>query len=262
MAPTGPRTRSSPLATMVYTVRKRGLPKRSARARATSRCPAPYGCSNRGTPWAARRPTSTRSANRVWISAWPLGPMRSAWPRHRWMTGPGDGAFGVVDDRAAHHPAERPEGAAGTGQPGGGPLIAHQFGVLMARPAQGHHEEPGLDEFPGVDLGDHRPGAEIDLGRLPRLEARPQRHRRRGRARQLAHEAMDRGITPRVAVAAPRGRMDGRPLEALIPPGDDRGSPRFQPGHALGRSIRRAGEDRRQGRVMGQRNLGANQPRS
>ena len=86
------------------------------------------------------------------------------------QTGFGDGALGVVDDQPPDHPAERLEGVAMTGQPRGDVLVAHHFRVLMARPAQGHHKHPGLEDLAGAGIGDRRPRAEIDLGGLAGLE--------------------------------------------------------------------------------------------
>ena len=47
----------------------------------------------------------------------------------------------------------------------------------MSRPAQGHHEEPGLDRPAGGRLDQRGPHAEIDLGRFAGLKV--QAHGRR-----------------------------------------------------------------------------------
>jgi hypothetical protein len=60
-----------------------------------------------------------------------------------------------------------------TAEPGGDGLVAHEFGVLVTRPRQRHHEEPGLEDFACVHIGDGRTSAEVDLHRLARLERMP-----------------------------------------------------------------------------------------
>ena len=55
-------------------------------------------------------------------------------------------------------------------QPGRHGLVAHKLGILVTRPAQGHHEEPCLEYLAGVHIGDKRAGTEINLHRFARFE--------------------------------------------------------------------------------------------
>jgi hypothetical protein len=89
--------------------------------------------------------------------------------------GPGDGALGVVDDQARGHGAEPFEGAPMAAQPGGHRLIEHELDVLVARPAQRHHEEPGFETLAAEGMGDQRPSPKIDLGGFARFEVEPKR---------------------------------------------------------------------------------------
>lgn len=50
------------------------------------------------------------------------------------------------------------------GQPSGDGLVKDELGVLVARVAQRHDEEPCLPHFAGVRVSDGRTGTEIDLG--------------------------------------------------------------------------------------------------
>lgn len=86
------------------------------------------------------------------------------------IAGLGDGALGVVDGDPGGNPTECFEGPAVAAQPGLHLLVAHQFGVLVAASGQHHHEHPGLEALAAVDIGDHRPGAEVDLGHIAGLE--------------------------------------------------------------------------------------------
>ena len=64
---------------------------------------------------------------------------------------------------------ERPAVAS---QPGLHLLITNQFGVLVPTPGQYHHEHPGFKFLTSVDVGNYRPGTEVDLRNItgPKVE--------------------------------------------------------------------------------------------
>ena len=85
-------------------------------------------------------------------SEFPVGPLHGRLV----VAGTRDGAFRVIDANFARHAVEPLEGVTVTGQPGFDALIPNQLGVLVSAPGQGHDEEPGLEDFVGVPVGDQR----------------------------------------------------------------------------------------------------------
>ena len=61
----------------------------------------------------------------------------------------------------------------------------------MPRPAQRHHEKPGLEEFPDVNIGQQGTGAEIDLGGFARRKVQSKRDLGGDRRGQPPQKAMD-----------------------------------------------------------------------
>ena len=57
-----------------------------------------------------------------------------------------------------------------TSQPGRYRLVSNKLDILMARPRQGHNEEPSLVDLAGERVGHHRAGAEINLRGFGGLE--------------------------------------------------------------------------------------------
>jgi hypothetical protein len=95
-----------------------------------------------------------------------------------------------------------------TAEPGGDGLVAHEFGVLVTRPRQRHHEEPGLEDFACVHIGDGRTSAEVDLHRLARLELQAQRHLGYVVDDLLMQEAVHGRIAAGIAVITHQRGMD------------------------------------------------------
>ncbi len=143
-------------------------------------------------------------------------------------TGLGDGAFGVVDDDARRHAGEGFECAPVASQPGRHRLIAHELRILMARPGQRHHEEPGLEDFAGMHIGHQRAGAEIDLDRFCRLELQAQRHFRNLQCIELEKETVDRRIAAGVTMIAGECCVNRGALDASCTPLGDLLAPRLQ----------------------------------
>jgi len=106
-------------------------------------------------------------------------------------------------------------------EPRGHRLVAHNLGVLVAREAQRHHEEPRLGRDAAQRVRDHRAGAEIDLGGFAGREAQDHRGRRRlGRVDRLQDPA-HRRVAAVIAVLAHQGSVDrGAGDTRLRPLGD------------------------------------------
>ena len=164
----------------------------------------------------------------------------------------GDRTLGVVDDDPRRHAAEPCEGAAMAVQPRRHGLVEHHLGVLVARPAQRHHEDPGLERLAGARVRHERPGPEIDLHRIAGCEVQPHRGRRRQRGRMRLHEPAHRRIAAAVTMVAAQRGVDGRALRAGLQPTLDLRPERLQGGNAR-RHARRTCEHRRQRFVIGQR---------
>lgn len=132
-----------------------------------------------------------------------------------------DGALGTIDRHPGHCAAKPLEGAAVAAQPGGDALVTHEFGVLVTRPGQCHHEEPGLEDLSGVHVRDRRAGAKVDLHRLRRFELKEERHIIGVVDDKPFQETVHGRDTPGVAVIARQCGMDGRALNAGgVPVGD------------------------------------------
>ncbi len=163
-----------------------------------------------------------------------------------------DRAFGVVNNNPGWRTAERFEGAAVTAQPGGNGLVAHELGVLVTGPSKGHDKKPGLEDLPGVHVGDGRSGAEVHLRRFRRLEHQPQGHLRRFIDDELMEKAIHRGGAALVAVIARQRRMNGRALDAGCVPIGDLRAPRLQRRYAGAGQGLLALQGRGQNGVLGQ----------
>jgi hypothetical protein len=151
------------------------------------------------------------------------------------VAGARDRALGIVDDDPPWHAAEPLEGAPMAAQPRGHALVAHEFGVLVARPAQGHDEDPGLERLAGAHIHDLRPGTEVDLRGFARREvqARGGAHRRLG-ARQGAHEAAHGRVAAGIPVALEQGRVHRRGLHPFGEPRRDHCAQRLERRYAGG----------------------------
>lgn len=111
------------------------------------------------------------------------------------------------------------------GQPSGNGLVAHEFGVLMPAPGQGHDEEPGLADFAGVPVGDERTGAEIDLRHFADGEVEHDGGDRCGGDDAL-EEAMNDMHAAGKSMRARQSLTDGGGGDALLMPGEYVRAPR------------------------------------
>ena len=141
---------------------------------------------------------------------------------------PGDRTFAVVDDDARRHPAEGLEGTPVTSQPGRYRLVSDELDILVARPREGHDEEPRLMNLAGEGIGHQRPRAEIDLRCLGWLEIQTQRHVWGARRVNMKEETIDRRVAAGVAVIANECGVDCCALDASCPPFSDLRAPRLQ----------------------------------
>jgi len=72
----------------------------------------------------------------------------------------------MINDDPSRHPVEPLEAAPMAGQPSPDGLIFNDLRVLMAAPAEGHHQHPTGLQFPGVGIDPIRSSPEIDLNRV------------------------------------------------------------------------------------------------
>jgi len=127
----------------------------------------------------------------------------------------GDGALGVIDDNPRGNATEPGEGVSVTGQPGSDRLIPDKLGVLVPRPAQGHHEEPDLAQLPRAGIRQERSGAKVHLRGLPWGKDQSRSNLGGYSLPNPANQALDRRIAPRKAVLPHQGGVDGGSLNAL-----------------------------------------------
>jgi len=161
--------------------------------------------------------------------------------------------LGLSMNDPAGHAAEPFEGTAVAAEPGCDRLVAHDLGVLVARPAQRHHEHPGLEHLAGVHVGDLGPGAEVDLRGLGRIEVQAHRRAHLGlRRSQLLPEAPHRGVAAGVAMVATQPRVHRRALQPLRAPLANQRGERHQR-RDRARCHARWRQRRAQHRVVGQR---------
>lgn len=137
------------------------------------------------------------------------------------------------------------------GQPRLDRLIQHDLGVLMTRPAQRHHEEPCLEQNPGL-MHKHRTGAEVDLCGVRRRELQDRRRSRAALGLQVQQEAPHCRIAARIAVVALKRAEDRRALHVGVKPAAHQIAKRFNRGDAATRQLRIASEDRCQFGVVRQ----------
>ena len=103
------------------------------------------------------------------------------------------------------------------GQPGLDALVAHQFSVLVPTPRQGHDEEPGLEHFAGMAVGDQRSRTEVDLRLF--AHGKVEHHGgHRGGGGLAAQEAIDGMHAAAVAVLASQRLADAAHRDALAVP--------------------------------------------
>jgi hypothetical protein len=129
-----------------------------------------------------------------------------------------------------------------TGQPCLDRLVEHNLGVLMPRPAQGHHEDPRPERNAGL-VCEHRPGAEVHLYGVCWC---PLKDRRRGDASlglQMQKEAAYRRIAAAVTVVALQRAEDRCALYVGIEPALQQVAKRLKRGDATARQLRIAAED-------------------
>ena len=93
-----------------------------------------------------------------------------------------------------------------------------------------HDEEPGLEDFAGVDIGQQRTGAEINLNGFGGFEVQTQRNVGILQGIQLREKSIHRGIAAGVTVVTRERGMDGGALDAGTMPLADLLTPRFQCG--------------------------------
>src|SRR5471032_291623 len=144
------------------------------------------------------------------------------------VTRPGDRTLAIVDDDPGWHAPKCLKGAPMTSQPGCYRLVSDKLDILVARPRQGHDEEPSLVDLAGKRVGHHRPGAEINLRRFGWLELQAQRHVGRVQSVYMQKETIDRGIAAAVSMVANERGVDRRALNPGCSPLGDLLTPRFQ----------------------------------
>ena len=86
--------------------------------------------------------------------------------------------------------------------------------------AEGHDEDPGLDQLSRDRMRKKGPRPEVDLSGLPRLEVEDDGHRR-GFLRQALEEASDGGIAASISVLPNQGPVDHGSLNPLSGPQTD-----------------------------------------
>ncbi len=167
--------------------------------------------------------------------------------------GAGDGALGVVDDQPRRHRAEPLEGPLVAAEPGAHALVPHELHVLVAREGEGHHEGPGAAKLAGGGVDELRAGAEVHLGRVPRLEGQAHRGVGRQLAPDGADQAADAGVMAGEAVLAHQGGVDRHAGDALAEPALDEGAVGTEGRLGRGRQAR----GRQRGGDLGVRRQGA-----
>jgi hypothetical protein len=118
------------------------------------------------------------------------------------------------------------------GQPGDYRLVAHDFSILVSAPGQGHDEEPGLEDFASLAVGDERTGTEVDLGHLANREVEHDGRGRRGGGR-ATEESVQRMHAACVAVLSRQSLAHGADRYALLVPGQNVLAVRLHRGRVL-----------------------------
>ena len=133
------------------------------------------------------------------------------------VTGPCDGALGVINDEFLGNACKELEGPAVAGQPGIHALIGNDLSVLMPAETKGHDKEPCLDHFPGKNVDDLRAGTEVHLGGL--AWSKIQDGGDLGVSFfELGKKAPDAGIAPLKRVFTHKGLVNGGSLNAFFHP--------------------------------------------